>query len=136
MIMGLATPRSLVLVDELGRGTSPTEGVGISHAIAETLIDSKVWYALGKHANLVLTVVPVLCFLCDVGLFRHRAQTDSELFSATFTNFQRRFLGDQVWSSTSWPSLRPYRILKGTSLHLSVNVGCISLWYLLLRDRI
>uniref|UniRef100_A0A8H7Y6N1 DNA mismatch repair proteins mutS family domain-containing protein n=1 Tax=Psilocybe cubensis TaxID=181762 RepID=A0A8H7Y6N1_PSICU len=41
MILGLATPKSLVLVDELGRGTSPREGVGISHSIAEGLIALK-----------------------------------------------------------------------------------------------
>ena len=42
MILGLTTSHSLVLVDELGRGTSPTEGVGISHAIAEEMIDTGV----------------------------------------------------------------------------------------------
>jgi DNA mismatch repair protein MSH4 len=40
---GLASQKTLVLVDELGRGTSPSEGVGISHAIAEGLIALKVW---------------------------------------------------------------------------------------------
>ena len=39
---GLATQRSLVLIDEVGRGTSVKEGVGISHAIAEELIRLKV----------------------------------------------------------------------------------------------
>lgn len=41
-IVGLATRNSLVLIDELGRGTAPREGIGISHAIAEELIALKV----------------------------------------------------------------------------------------------
>jgi len=39
---GLASSKSLILIDELGRATSPREGVGISHAIAEGLIALKV----------------------------------------------------------------------------------------------
>lgn len=39
---GIATSNSLVLIDEVGRGTSPNEGIGISHAIAEELIKAKV----------------------------------------------------------------------------------------------
>jgi len=42
MILGLASSKSLILVDELGRATSPKEGVGIVHAIAEELIKLKV----------------------------------------------------------------------------------------------
>lgn len=34
--------RCLVIIDELGRGTSPVEGVGIAHALAEEVIKSKV----------------------------------------------------------------------------------------------
>jgi DNA mismatch repair ATPase MutS len=45
MILGLASSQALVLIDELGRATSPKEGVGISHAIAEELIKLKVSFA-------------------------------------------------------------------------------------------
>jgi hypothetical protein len=65
-VEGLASPRSLVLIDELGRGTSPAEGVGISHAIAEELIKLKVCgdlYWNICHPDLVFSV---FCLLCDV----------------------------------------------------------------------
>ncbi|TFY70152.1 hypothetical protein EVG20_g2859 [Dentipellis fragilis] len=49
MILGLADSQSLVLIDELGRGTSPREGVGISHAIAEALIKRKCFVFFATH---------------------------------------------------------------------------------------
>ncbi|EJD04505.1 uncharacterized protein FOMMEDRAFT_83663 [Fomitiporia mediterranea MF3/22] len=49
MILGLASGDSLIIVDELGRGTSPREGVGIAHAIAERLCKSKAYVFFATH---------------------------------------------------------------------------------------
>ena len=55
MILGLADSNSLVLIDELGRGTSPKEGVGISHAIAEALINKKVCLCSKRFISITST---------------------------------------------------------------------------------
>lgn len=39
----------LVIVDELGRGTSPDEGIGIAHAVAEKIIKSKAICFFATH---------------------------------------------------------------------------------------
>lgn len=41
--------RSLVIIDELGRGTSDEEGVGICFAVAEHLIKSKAFTLFATH---------------------------------------------------------------------------------------
>lgn len=53
---GLATENSLVLIDEVGRGTSVREGIGISHAIAEELIRLKVIAFSCLHPTLCLII--------------------------------------------------------------------------------
>ncbi|KAI9462694.1 muts domain V-domain-containing protein [Boletus coccyginus] len=61
MILGkcfsLATSKTLVLVDELGRGTSPCEGVGIAHAIAEELIGIKCFVLFATHFHELSTTL-------------------------------------------------------------------------------
>ncbi|KAF9221300.1 hypothetical protein BS17DRAFT_845606 [Gyrodon lividus] len=57
MILGLATPKTLVLVDELGRGTSPCEGIGIAHAIAEELVKIKCFVLFATHFHELSTTL-------------------------------------------------------------------------------
>ncbi|BEJ08854.1 hypothetical protein CcaverHIS641_0509480 [Cutaneotrichosporon cavernicola] len=78
MILRMATRCSLVLVDELGRGTSPIEGVGLSQAIAEELIKTQCFTFFTTHfRELSLTLLHL-----QVQSNSHMAETDE--FATTF----------------------------------------------------
>jgi DNA mismatch repair protein MSH4 len=66
MILGLASSKSLVLIDELGRATSSKEGVGISHAIAQELIKLKCFTFFATHfheLSVTLSRQPTVVYL-------------------------------------------------------------------------
>ncbi|XP_073783842.1 mutS protein homolog 4 isoform X2 [Danio rerio] len=44
-----ATNSSLIIIDELGRGTSPEEGIGICHSVCEFLINLKAFTLFATH---------------------------------------------------------------------------------------
>ncbi|XP_077094512.1 mutS protein homolog 4 isoform X1 [Siphateles boraxobius] len=44
-----ASDKSLIIIDELGRGTSPEEGIGICHSMCEFLINIKAFTLFATH---------------------------------------------------------------------------------------
>ncbi|GMK55257.1 hypothetical protein CspeluHIS016_0203130 [Cutaneotrichosporon spelunceum] len=86
MILRMASSRSLVLVDELGRGTSPIEGIGLSQAIAEKLIDTECFTFFATHfheLSLTLCTTPgVRNLYLQVQRNSHMAETNE--FATTF----------------------------------------------------
>ncbi|KZO99190.1 hypothetical protein CALVIDRAFT_404861 [Calocera viscosa TUFC12733] len=85
MILGLATDKSLILIDELGRGTSPHEGIGVCHALAEEMIRTNAFVFFTTHFNdlsATLGRYPTVCNLhLEVNTTR---QTTSTRFNMVF----------------------------------------------------
>ncbi|THV01237.1 hypothetical protein K435DRAFT_750386 [Dendrothele bispora CBS 962.96] len=84
MILGLATSKSLVLVDELGRGTSPIEGVGISHAIAEGLIEQKCFVFFATHFAELSTTLSRQPAVINLHLSVQRTRPSESNFGMSF----------------------------------------------------
>ncbi|GLB36707.1 putative mutS family domain IV [Lyophyllum shimeji] len=84
MIIGLATPNSLVLIDELGRGTSPTDGVGIAHAIAEELISLKPFVFFATHFKELTLTLSRQPTVVNLHLSVHRSRPSASNFGMTF----------------------------------------------------
>ncbi|KAF8439384.1 muts domain V-domain-containing protein [Boletus edulis BED1] len=84
MIIGLATPKTLVLVDELGRGTSPSEGVGIAHAIAEELIKIKCFVLFATHFHELSTTLSRQPSVVNLHLSVQRTRKSSSSLGMVF----------------------------------------------------
>ncbi|KAG8891086.1 MutS protein msh4 [Tulasnella sp. 332] len=88
MILSLATDRSLILIDELGRGTSPQEGLGISHAIAEELVHRKSFVFFATHYADLATTLSRYPYVVNLHLVVHK----NAGASGFKLNFQYRLL--------------------------------------------
>ncbi|KAL1755189.1 muts domain V-domain-containing protein [Schizophyllum commune] len=84
MILGLATPKCLILLDELGRGTSPREGVGISHAIAEALVRLKAFVFFATHFGELTTTLSRQPSVVNLHLSVQRSRRTTTNFGVTF----------------------------------------------------
>jgi len=84
MILGIATSNSLILVDEVGRGTSPREGLGISHALAEELIKLKSYVFFATHFNQLTTTLSRQPSVVNLHLAVQKARRSGSNFGMTF----------------------------------------------------
>ncbi|KAI0656744.1 muts domain V-domain-containing protein [Cubamyces menziesii] len=84
MILGLATANSLVLVDEVGRGTSVREGVAISHAIAEELIRLKSFVFFATHFGELTTTLSRQPSVVNLHLSVQKSRPTASKFGMTF----------------------------------------------------
>jgi len=78
-ILKSATPRSLVLLDELGAGTDPDEGAALGIAILETLRDNRVLTLASTHHNPIKQYA-----LTTPGVEAASMEFDSDTLAPTF----------------------------------------------------
>lgn len=89
-------PRSMVIIDELGRGTSTTDGLAIALAIAEALIESNalVWFVTHFHDLAVIlaerTGVVNLHLAADISV---DSSTMTMLYRVAEGPVEKRFYG-------------------------------------------
>nr|XP_019046481.1 hypothetical protein I302_05231 [Kwoniella bestiolae CBS 10118]OCF25411.1 hypothetical protein I302_05231 [Kwoniella bestiolae CBS 10118] len=87
MILGLATKDSVVIIDELGRGTAPLEGLGLSHAIAESLIERQAFVFFTTHfPDLAVTLGSLRGVVCMHLRTQqdNKVEDDNNAFSTSF----------------------------------------------------
>ncbi|KAG0148849.1 hypothetical protein CROQUDRAFT_75045 [Cronartium quercuum f. sp. fusiforme G11] len=62
---------ALVIIDELGRGTSPLEGIGLAHAFSEEIIQTKSFCFFATHFRELITTLGVYPKVVSLHLETH-----------------------------------------------------------------
>jgi DNA mismatch repair protein MutS2 len=78
-VLGQATPRSLVLLDELGAGTDPVEGAALAQALLETLLERGCTAICSTHYS----TLKLFAFGTD-GIQNASVEFDLETLSPTY----------------------------------------------------
>ncbi|XP_062863717.1 mutS protein homolog 4 [Trichomycterus rosablanca] len=105
-----ASERSLIIIDELGRGTSAEEGIGICHSVCEFLINLKAFTLFATHflelCNLETLYPNVENHHMKVQHMRDsKNSTDSVVYTYLLTRgfFEERNYGIKAAEITSFP---------------------------------
>lgn len=79
---------ALVIIDELGRGTSPLEGIGLAHAFSEDIIQKKAFCFFATHFRELITTLGVYPNVVFLHLETHIRRQETALG----LDFQHRVL--------------------------------------------
>ena len=60
LILSASTPNTLVILDEIGRGTTPSEGFGLAYAISEEFIRRKSYTLFATHYRQLATYLELM----------------------------------------------------------------------------
>ena len=94
-IMNMATKDSLVLLDEVGRATSPQDGVGITCAICEDLIAKECFAYVVTHFTLEVPRLMSLYPKATIIQSQINLSDDDNVFEYKY-NFSKSTYGDRV----------------------------------------
>ncbi|WVQ80249.1 hypothetical protein IAT38_002354 [Cryptococcus sp. DSM 104549] len=124
MLLGLATDHSLLLIDELGRGTSTVEGLGMSHAIAESLVARKSFVFFATHYSDLAVTLGNLQGVVNLHLQVHQGLQDFSSSSSKFmTTFAYKVIEGPSTSTHYGLELAKLAALPGTIVQRATEIA-------------
>ncbi|KUL87658.1 hypothetical protein ZTR_05885 [Talaromyces verruculosus] len=112
--------RSLVIVDELGRGTSATDGLAIAIAIAEALVDSHAFVWFATHFRDLARIMAERSGVVNLSLavkLSHESSKMTMLYKVQEGHVQEKFYGLALAKVLPFP-LQVLDVAQRVSTHL------------------